>query len=157
VGFSVGSPSEPGRASLRRVRFAAIPYEVRVVSASPAEAEVRSLLAAAPRLAAISPPGLVQRGKHFEPRARDDRFLAMLAARGGWDLVPTVELHDTPDPADAGPAAAVADLAARQGWAGARVVMSARGGARGGAQPWEHLFRERGLRLVLARRAEERK
>jgi hypothetical protein len=155
VGFSTGGPREPGSVSVRRVRFAAIPYAVRAVSASPSEGEIRSLLADAPRLAGISPPGLVQRGAGLTRPAVNAQLLTMLAARGAWDLVPTVELKDEAAAADTARAAEIADAAVREGWAGVRVVVrdllspGARAEWEVAAPAWRRLFDRRGLRLVL--------
>jgi hypothetical protein len=151
VGFSTGSPKDPGRLLVRRVRFAAIPYQVRAVSASPSDREIRSLLADAPRLAGISPPGFVLARSSIARQPADLQLLTMLAARGAWDLVPTVELTGE---ADTARAAELADVAARQGWAGVRVIVRGLGpagrAAWGDAAPaWRRLFDRRGLRLVL--------
>jgi hypothetical protein len=153
VGFSTGGPGEPGRLSLRRVRFAAIPYAVRAVSASPSRRETRALLADAPRVAGISPPGLVQRGETLERRVVDAQLLTMLAARGAWDVVPSVEL-DGRAAADPARAAEIADVAADEGWAGVRVVLRdlgprARAAWDHAAPGWRRLFERRGLRLVI--------
>lgn len=152
VGFSTGGPTEPGRLSLRRVRFAAIPYAVRAVSASPSQREIRALLADAPRLAAISPPGLVQRGATLERRAVDGQLLTMLAARGAWDLLPSVKLEEDAA-ADPAHAAEIAAVAADQGWAGVRVVLPESAGVREAwqeaAPAWRRLFDRRRLRLVV--------
>jgi hypothetical protein len=154
VGFSTGSPKDPGRLLVRRARFAAIPYASRVVSASPSEREIRALLADAPRLAAVSPPGLVQDGARLVRRPVDVQLLAMLTARGAWDLVPTVELKGEAASADTARAAEIADVAVRQGWAGVRLVVrdatpAARTAWEGAAVAWRRLFEHRGLRLVL--------
>lgn len=154
VGFSTGSPKEPGRMSVRRVRFAAIPYALRVVNASPSEREIKSLLADVPRLAGVSPPGLVQDGARLTRRPVDGELLKMLAGRGAWDVVPTVELKGEAASADTARAAEIADVAAREGWAGVRVVVrdlapAARPAWRDAAPDWRRLFDRRGLRLVL--------
>ncbi len=135
VGFATGSPKEAGRVAVRNARFAAIPYRVRAVSASPAPDEVDELLRDAPCLAAISPPGLVERGGHeLGRRAADGRLLAMLAARGAWELVPALEVSREPSAAP-GRADEVAKVAEHEGWAGVRLVRR-RGGAAAGRQTW---------------------
>jgi Polysaccharide deacetylase len=153
VGFSTGSPGQPGRVELRGVRFAAIPYQLRVVSASPPPSEIRSLLGDVARVAALSPPGLVQEGTTLARQPVDRDLLAMVAARGAWELIPTVELRGPAAPMEAGRAAAIADIAAREGWAGVRVVgrdvaPAARTAWLEAASAWARIFHERGLRLV---------
>jgi hypothetical protein len=83
------------------------------------------------------------------------QLLTMLAARGAWDLVPTVELKDEAAAADTARAAEIADAAVREGWAGVRVVVrdllspGARAEWEVAAPAWRRLFDRRGLRLVL--------
>jgi hypothetical protein len=154
VGFSTGSPHEPGRLLVRRVRFAAIPYALRVVSASPTEGEIRSLLADAPWLAAVSPPGLVQEGTKWVRRHVNDQLLGMIAARGAWDVVPSVEPQGEAASAETTRAAEIAEAAVREGWSGVRVVVRdraplARARWEEAAPAWRRLFDRRGLRLVL--------
>jgi hypothetical protein len=136
------------------VRFAALPYRLRPVSASPPQREVQALLRDAPRLAAISPPGLRQVGSRFVPQDANRRLLAMIAARGGWDVVPAVELSGPGALADPARAAEIADLAHREGWAGVRLVVAGLSApvaeaARAAAPSWERAFDRRDLRLVL--------
>lgn len=154
VGFSTGSAKEAGRLLLRNVRFAAFPYEVRTVSGSPSEAEIQALLGDAPRLAAISPPGLVEEGATLTRRQQDDGLLAMVAAYGAWDIVPTIELTGDESAISPRRAAELADLAVREGWAGVRVSTrdlpaAARAAWRDAAPSWQRLFGRRELRLVL--------
>jgi hypothetical protein len=78
----------------------------------------------------------------------------MVAARGAWDVVPTVELKGEPASADPARAAEIADVAGRKGWAGVRVVVRdltpvVRSTWRDAAPAWRRLFERRGLRLVL--------
>lgn len=150
VGLATGSPSGPGRVTLRRVRFAAVPYRVRPVGGTPGRAEVTNLIADAPCLAAISPPGLVEQGEALVPRRADQRLLSMLAARGAWDLVPAVEISPGSPAASAERAEEAAQLAAREGWAGVRLV--ARDGVpvaadtwRAALDAWALVFRRRAL------------
>ncbi len=149
VGLATGSPREAGRVTFRNARFAAIPYRVRAVSASPPPAEVRDLLADAPCLAAISPPGLVESGGHeLARRAADRPLLAMLAARGAWEMIPAVELSTEALAADPARASEVAELAADEGWAGVRLVPT-RPPARAAMETWQPVFGRRGLRVLV--------
>jgi hypothetical protein len=145
VGIATGSAERPGRVSVRRVRFAAIPYEVRPVSGSPEGPEVQALLGEASRVAAISPPGLVDRDGALVRAPTNDDLIMMLAARGAWDVVPSVTLSGAP--ADPARADEVADLAAARGWAGVRLVPEPGDGAPAAA--WARAFEARGLRLVV--------
>jgi peptidoglycan/xylan/chitin deacetylase (PgdA/CDA1 family) len=154
VGLSTGSPTEAGRVAVRNARFAAIPYRLRAVSASPPQREVQALLADAPRLAGISPPGLRQVGSTLVPRSANHRLLALIAARGGWDVVPAVELSDHVLLGDPARATELAELAARKGWAGVRLVAdgfsaSSEEAVRAAAPSWERAFLRRDLRFVL--------
>jgi len=154
VGISTGTASEPGALALRNVRFAAVPYRVRAVSASPPQAEVQALLAEAPRIAAISPPALVQQGSALERRQADADVIAMVAARGAWDVLPTVQIADARLAADPSGAARLADLASSEGWAGLRLDGSRLPPAaletwRTATPEWQRAFARRALRLVL--------
>lgn len=154
VGVSAGSPRQPGRVELRRVRFGAIPYAARAVSASPAEDEVRALVADAATVAAVSPPLLVQQGARVERRPFDHRMLDLLAARGAWDVLPSLQLADDQLARRPGAARELTEIAAREGWAGLRLdsgrLSPAAREAWGAAVPaWREAFAARGLRLVL--------
>jgi peptidoglycan/xylan/chitin deacetylase (PgdA/CDA1 family) len=155
VGIATGGPTDVGGVTVRNVRFAEIPWELRVVSGSPPREEVQALLEEGARVAAISPPWLVQKGGKLARRPADRRLLTMIAAHGAWELVPTVELTDDQFAA-ARRAAELAELAAGEGWAGIRLVPGAPGT---GAVPeeaveeWERVFSARGLRFVHAARA----
>lgn len=154
AGLVTGTASEPGRLVLRNARFAAIPYRARVVSPSPRREELQALLAGGGDLAAISPPLLLQRPSGLERRDFDPDLVAMVAARGAWDVVPTVELGDGAWAADPARATELAELAAREGWAGLRLDAGGLGPAARqawalAAVDWERAFERRGLRLVL--------
>jgi hypothetical protein len=156
IGVAAGTPMNAGEVAFRNPRFAAIPYRIRSVSASPPQVEVQSLLRDAPCLAAISPPGLVQLGSRLAPRAMDSQLLAMVAAHGAWEVLPSVEVGRDLVAEEPERAADVADLAEREGWAGVRLVPARGKGApdmdawRTAAEPWRRAFVERGLRLVVA-------
>jgi Polysaccharide deacetylase len=155
VGVATGTPMDAGEVAFRNPRFAAIPYRVRSVSASPPQVEVQSLLRDAPCLAAISPPGLVQLGSRLAPRAMDRQLLSMVAAHGAWEMLPAVEVARGLVAEDPARAADLADLAVREGWAGIRLVPAREPAAdmdawRAAVEPWRQVFLRRGLRLVVA-------
>jgi hypothetical protein len=154
VGISTGTPSQPGRVVLRQVRFGAVTYAVRAVSASLPEVEVQALLHAAADVAAVSPPLLVQQGERLVWRSFEPRRLALVAARGAWDVVPAVRLADDRLALRAGAAEELAALAAREGWAGLRLdpgglSPAARETWRAAVPAWQETFDAHGLRLVL--------
>ena len=154
VGFAAGSPEEPGRLEVRAVRFASIPYEVWPVSGAPVTDEAQRVLAASERLAALSPPGLVQDGGGFEPVPREEPLLRMLAARGAFEIVPTVEVTDPARAADPSRAREVAAVAREEGWSGVRLVGDGLGP--GVVPAWERVFEREGLRLIVVARTAER-
>jgi hypothetical protein len=153
VGLGAGTSGEAGRVALRDVRFAAIPYRVRGVSASPSRGEIAALLDDAPCLAAISPPGLVQRGAELAVRRTNRRLLAMVAAHGAWEVLPAVELSEELLAGDPDRAAEVAEMARREGWSGVRLVPLEEDAPspdrwRAGVESWMPVFARRGLRVV---------
>jgi hypothetical protein len=151
VGVSTGSPRERGQVSVRNVRFTEIAYRVRPVGPSPSQEEVQALLGDAARLAAISPPGLVQEGAAFTPRPTNRELLALVAAHGAWDVVPAVELSDEDVLGDPERGEELATLAAREGWSGIRLVVPREAGPEGdrvATQAWARSFAARGLRLI---------
>jgi hypothetical protein len=106
-------------------------------------------------VAALSPPGFVQRGSGFERVGLDRELLAMIAARGAWDVCPTIQLApDDPRGADVARASELAEVAVREGWSGFRIVgrslaAPVRGAWRATARKWENAFTRRGLRLLV--------
>jgi hypothetical protein len=134
-GVATGTATDAGRVLLRNVRFARIPYRVRQVSGSPAPAEIRELFREAPCLAALSPPGLEAAGGELRRLDADRELISMLAARGAWDLVPSVELPPTASAGRLAPADTLAEVAEREGWAGVRLVAEG-GTASAGGEPW---------------------
>lgn len=155
LALSTGAIGVPGQVSLRNLRFGELPYRVQAVSGAPTREDVERLLRERSGLAALSPPGFVQRGSGFERVTVDRELLAMVAARGAWDICPTIQLSpDDPKAADVARAVELADVAVREGWAGYRIVgrdlaSPVRSAWRSAAQPWEKVFHRRGLRLVL--------
>jgi hypothetical protein len=156
VGVGAGTPKDPGHVRFRRPRLAAIPYRVRSVTASPRQGEVQELLREAACLAAISPPGLVQRGSQLAAQETDRQLLSMLAAHGAWQVLPEVEVSPGLVAGEPGRGAAIADLAVREGWAGIRLVPAREPSAAASSdawqaaiEPWRRAFADRGLRLVV--------
>jgi hypothetical protein len=155
LALSTGSLGDAGRVSIRNARFAELPYRVQPVSTTPSREEVEALLRDRATVAALSPPGYVQRGSGFERVTVDRELLAMISARGAWDVCPTIQLApDEPRGADVARAVELAEVAVREGWSGFRIVgrdltAPVRGAWHAAAKSWENAFTRRGLRLLV--------
>jgi len=83
-----------GRLAVADLRFAAFPFAIRAVSASPSAEEVSRLANEAQSIAALAPPwGVVEAGT-LRVHAIDDELFRILARRYAWTLLPRVDVLD---------------------------------------------------------------
>jgi len=138
-----------GRVVVSDLRFAAFPFDVRAVAASPSAGDVARLAKEAPAIAALAPPWGVLEAGTLRVRAIDDELFRILARRYAWEILPRVDVLDGGVPGGRGGAWAKETAArlAAAGFSGAQLELGALDpGAR--AQ-WDPTVRE--LRLALNR------
>jgi hypothetical protein len=129
----VGWRTEPvAQVRLARLTLSRYPFDVRVVSARPTQAEVQALIRDARSIAAVSPLAAVVAGDDLHEVGFDRELFSILSHRYGWELVPTIRLlpRDEAEPVGSSgegprrPAGWAADVVARvqgEGWGGLRV------------------------------------
>jgi len=83
-----------GRLLVSELRFAAVPFSVRSVSASPSADEVAKLAKDAPAIAALAPPWGVLSAGTLSVHEIDDELFRILARRYAWALLPRIDVLD---------------------------------------------------------------
>jgi len=141
--------SAEGHLVVSDLRFAAIPFAVRSVAASPSAEEIARLAREAPTIAALAPSWGTLAAGTLRVRSLDDELFRILARRYAWEILPNVDVLDAgvPGGRDGAWAKETAARLTTDGFSGARFDFGAQGAET--RKRWTPALKE--LDLALAR------
>nr|WP_320131238.1 polysaccharide deacetylase family protein [uncultured Holophaga sp.] len=151
--ISAPEGGSPAHLEIASVQWTDLPYRVAPISPDPGPGAIQILSEQASCTAALSPVWITRSAGHLEEAPLNQDLFRMLQRRLALDILPQIRLMDVDHPEDAAWLATLAQRAAKAGWSGVCLNLSAlqvreRGRWEQAARKIEQNTKSQGIRII---------